>query len=77
MHATVTMWPRRAVSVGLLSAGIASSVALSAHIAQAQPTMIPGITVLSIVRWHGTDCIPARTADGERDLCNTVTQPPE
>lgn len=75
MHATVTMWSRRSVRVGLFSAGIASSVAVSAQTAEAQPTIIPGITVMTIVKWSGTDCIMARTASGQRDLCNTVAQP--
>jgi hypothetical protein len=54
---------------------IAASPAFYASVAHAEPTTIPGITVLTIVRWSGTDCILGRTADGQRDLCNTVTQP--
>ena len=59
----------------LFTGGIGLTFTLGVQGAQAEPTIIPGITVLTIVRWWGTDCIPARTTDGERDLCNTVAQP--
>lgn len=55
--------------------GMASALALTAPAAQAELTLIPGITVMTIVKWSGTDCIPAQTADGQRDLCKTVGQP--
>jgi hypothetical protein len=58
-----------------VAAGIAVGFAFFAPIAQAEPTIIPGITVMTIVKWSGTDCVSARTADGQRDLCNTVAQP--
>ena len=58
-----------------VAATVGTGLTYSASPAQAQPKIIPGITVMTIVKWSGADCIPARTADGNRDLCNTVAQP--
>ena len=62
-------------TVCIAVAGMALCCASFAPSAVAQPNVIPGITVMTIVKWSGTDCISARTASGQRDLCNTVAQP--
>ena len=49
---------------------------LSAQRVQAEPSIIPGVTVMTIVKWSGTDCVVVRTADGSRDLCDAQQQPP-
>lgn len=54
---------------------MAVSLAVSAHTAQAEPTIIPGITVMTIVKWSGTDCIGVRTATGQHDVCDPNQQP--
>jgi hypothetical protein len=51
-------------------------VSTTAPAAQAEPSIIPGITVMTIVKWSGTDCISVRTATGQRDLCDPYQQPP-
>ena len=66
---------RRVCLILAVLAGMGTGVTPSASPARAQPRIIPGITVMTIVKWSGADCIPARTADGNRDLCNTVAQP--
>lgn len=49
---------------------------LSAQPADAEPSIIPGVTVMTIVKWSGTDCVVVRTADGQRNLCDALQQPP-
>ena len=44
--------------------------------AKSDPGIIPGITVMTIVTWSGTDCIPIRTVNGQSDLCDIYQQPP-
>lgn len=73
MYTSVTASTRLAAIS--FAVGIASALALTSPTAQAEPTIIPGITVMTIVKWSGIDCIAARTADGQRYLCKTVGQP--
>lgn len=82
MHSSVTAHSAnrrkrtsRLVSALAVAGGVAVSGACLAPLAQAEPNIIPGVTVMTIVKWSGTDCIPARTATGQRDLCSTMGQP--
>jgi hypothetical protein len=54
---------------------VASAGMFFAPLAQAEPYLIPGMTVMTIVKWSGTDCITVRTATGQRDLCDSVQRP--
>jgi hypothetical protein len=40
-----------------------------------EPYAIPGITVMTVVKWSGTNCITVRTATGEREVCDSVQEP--
>jgi hypothetical protein len=59
----------------LIAAWSAFALLVCPNAAKADPGVIPGITVMTIVSWSGTDCIPIRTPDGQRDLCDIYQQP--
>jgi hypothetical protein len=73
MSASRNLFLNLVTAVVVVGLGTAHTSAVPTALAQA--SVIPGITVMAIVKWSGTDCIPARTADENRDLCKTVGQP--
>jgi hypothetical protein len=67
---------KKIVKAAIVAGGIAAAGAgISAPAAQAAPYYSNGITVMTIVQWSGTDCIPIRTSWGQRQLCDSVQQP--
>jgi hypothetical protein len=63
-------------NAAIVAGVIAARAGVSAPVAQGEPSIIPGITVMTIVKWSGTDCISVRAATGQRDLCDPYQQPP-
>jgi hypothetical protein len=69
--------PLSDVGIAIVTGGIgAFSMGVFAPITEAEPEIMPGITVLTIVKWSGSACIRVRTATGERELCDPYQQPP-
>lgn len=64
------------VAAAMMASAVAIGVGISgtsASTARAAP--LSGVTVMTIVSWRGTDCIPIRTSSGQRQLCDAVQHP--